>query len=217
MHFLKKINGWHRLGILLSVLWALIISGIALFGLFDSWGLLVYLAVVALPIIAGWLGTYCVIWAFRLLFIPITIWVRKGFRQNDEEMKRTLPETKSIINKEQKLTILIGVGIIVLMGLIPPWYYHALLSRNIDGPSQPSAVTLPVGYRFLFSPPGLESVPVFSSCYNDEDHWVDNPDGDFYHKSSGPCIDLSRLLIQWAVIAFATAAIVFALKDRRKT
>ena len=223
-NLLKKLNGWHRLGVLLSLLWALIIIGETAFygydgfshkfGSFDLFfreGFGSLLETIALPIIAGWLGTYCAIWASRWLLR----WVGEGFRQNDKEIKKTPPEIKGSIRKRQKATILIGVGIIVFMGLFPPWYYHALYYRDFyDRPFQAAAM-LPAGYGFLFSPP-------------DPPDWMDDFEydkykGDYkgvggqrYHKSSGPCIDISRLLIQWAVIGIATAAIVFALKDDKR-
>jgi hypothetical protein len=119
------------------------------------------------------------------------------------------------MNRKQKIVFLIGVGIIVLMGLMPPWYYHALYFRDYDS-QFPGAATLPTGYGFLFYPPDPPHLMGFFE--------YDEGMGDYkgvghqrYQKSSGPCIDLSRLLIQWAVVAIGTAAIVFVLKDRART
>ncbi|MGD0827516.1 MAG: hypothetical protein ABSA09_05455 [Desulfobaccales bacterium] len=43
------------------------------------------------------------------------------------------------MNKKQKIVFLVGLGIIVLMGLIPPWYFY---SPNISTPGH---------YAFIFS------------------------------------------------------------------
>lgn len=85
------------------------------------------------------------------------------------------------MNKKQKIAFLVGIGIIVLMGLIPPWYY-----AFVGGPHR-----LLGAYGLLFSPPSLVGAEDLADVY----------------------IDLSRLLVQWAVVAIATAGIVLVLKD----
>jgi hypothetical protein len=79
------------------------------------------------------------------------------------------------MNKKQKVVFLVGIGIIVIMGLVPPWYYQS------RGP-YPSS---PGGYGFILSTP--------------------------YHI--GDAIDVTRLFIQWAMVAIATAVIMWAFKD----
>lgn len=95
------------------------------------------------------------------------------------------------MNKKQKVVFLVGVGIIVIMGLIPPWYYHSV--RSLD---QRIAFEINGDYGSLFSPPSSD-LPRF----NIRDTLV--------------LIDLSRLLVQWAVVAIATAGIVLVLQDKR--
>jgi hypothetical protein len=94
------------------------------------------------------------------------------------------------MNKKQRVVFLVGIGIIVLMGLIPPWYYHAVYSRE-----QRLMFEIPAtdDYGLLFSPPSwdLTRKPIFDPV---------------------PRIDFSRLLLQWAVVAIGTAGICFALK-----
>ena len=91
------------------------------------------------------------------------------------------------MNKKQKIVFLVGIGIIVIMGLIPPWHYYAVYSRDQQIP-----IELVGGYEFLFSPSMLSGNTI-------------------------PHIDLCRLLVQWAVVAIATAGIVLVLKDDKET
>ena len=80
------------------------------------------------------------------------------------------------MNKKQKIVFLVGLGIIILMGLFPPWYiYHPYGSR-------------PGEYAFIFS-------------------------GSSSSDGTGVYIDIVRLLIQWVVVAIATAGIMLVLKD----
>ena len=50
------------------------------------------------------------------------------------------------MNKNQKIVVVIGLVIIVLMGLFPPW-------KMIFG-----GTPMALGYEFLFSPPGIANV-----------------------------------------------------------
>jgi hypothetical protein len=97
------------------------------------------------------------------------------------------------MNRKQKVVFLVGVGIIVMMGLIPPWYYHSVFTEE-----QRIACEINGDYGFLFSPPQPPSDLVR-----------------FKAKYTLILIDYSRLLVQWAVVAIATAGIVLVLKDRR--
>ncbi len=84
------------------------------------------------------------------------------------------------MNRKQKRIFFIGIAIIVLMGLIPPWYYQA----RGPFPSRPG------GYGFIFDTP----------------------------YDIGDAIDISRLFIQWAMVAIATFVIMWVLKnDNRKS
>jgi hypothetical protein len=93
------------------------------------------------------------------------------------------------MNKKQKIVCLIGVGVIILMTLIPPWYYHVASRRVGD---RQIVFEHQGNYGFLFSPP-------------------DPPDFG-YRNYCIARIDLSRLLVQWVVVAIATGGIVWFLK-----
>ncbi len=84
------------------------------------------------------------------------------------------------MNKKQKVAFLVGIGIMVLMGLIPPWYYY--LPPWADASF---FVRFPGYYGWIFSRPA----------------------------GPGTHVDITRLFIQWAVVAIATAGIMWVLKD----
>lgn len=140
------------------------------------------------------------------------------------------------MNNKQKAVLLVGVGLIVLMGLIPPWYYD-----NPETDKKPKIIY--GGYAFLFSPspPPLakehaalskirkevmflmqqgkedEAFSKFKDVVKakkvDPDEAVDW----FLTIKKGlfvvPHIDLSRLLVQWAVVAIAMVGIALSLKE----
>jgi len=59
------------------------------------------------------------------------------------------------MNKKQKYILLVGLFIIALMGLLPPWYFRFKGSVVVDRPGP---------YAFIFSPPtykpyGVEGAP----------------------------------------------------------
>jgi hypothetical protein len=70
---------------------------------------------------------------------------------------------------------------------------------------RPIVVTIETRYEFLFLPP--EPIP------DSKDVHSDFPIAKGF---AGPFIDFSRLLIQWVLVAIATAAIVLILKDERE-
>jgi hypothetical protein len=90
------------------------------------------------------------------------------------------------MNKRQLLAIRCGVGLIVLMGMIPPWV-HTFDARSIHSRK-------PAGYQFIFTPPKPEGA---SPAY-------------------GVRLDVSRLAIQWVVTATAAAAFVLVSRQREK-
>ncbi len=91
-----------------------------------------------------------------------------------------------------------GTGIIVLMGLIPPWYY-----RTFYGVDQRivSEMRAEENYGFLFSPPD----PLYERGYSDR-----------RLSMRLARIDFSRLILQWFVVAVSTAGIIFFLERSKK-
>jgi hypothetical protein len=103
------------------------------------------------------------------------------------------------MNKKQKVVFLVGVGIIVLMGLIPPWHCEVLFDLD-----QKIPLTMEAGYGFLFSPPTFESYPSL------------HHKSDYYGASVAPFIALSQLCVQWAVVAIGVGGILIVLRGSQK-
>jgi hypothetical protein len=140
------------------------------------------------------------------------------------------------MNKKQKTVFLVGVGLIVLIGLIPPWHYDVL-----EPGQRPKKIH--AGYGFLFCPPPapltteqaalskIRQEVTHLMLQGKEDEALDkvtevvkankiDPEKavDWLMEIKNglfavPHIDLSRLLIQWAVVAIAMAGIALFLKD----
>lgn len=91
-------------------------------------------------------------------------------------------------NKHQKIVLWIGVIIIVLMGLFPPWQHTCNVGMYDIHSEQPA------GYFFIASKPQAKSES----------------------KYAGIEIDTSRLLIQWVIVATLTAAFLITFNTKHK-
>ena len=90
------------------------------------------------------------------------------------------------LNVKQRKIAIVGVVLFVFMGLIPPWTY-TLNAQSIHREK-------PAGYALIISPPVPED---------------DNP-------AFGVKIDISRLIIQWLVLAAATGLGAFITRSHDK-
>lgn len=101
------------------------------------------------------------------------------------------------MNKKQRIIIIIGLGIILLMGLIPPWKCAISVPKF-------TRVERPAGYGFIFYPPSpvevAKSGEFESSFMSKPSYWSVR-------------LDVTRLFIQWAVVAIAMAGICLVLKE----
>ena len=90
-------------------------------------------------------------------------------------------------DKARFLTVLwLGIVVIVIMCLCPPWVETVrLTSSNIKG-------TNPIDYAFLWHPPDINT------------------------RSSGVAIDYSRLLLQVIAVGLATGGLIYTLKDKKR-
>jgi len=96
------------------------------------------------------------------------------------------------LSPTQRGIILAGITVIVLMGLFPPWTYTFKSPRTYSEE--------PAGYGFIASPPSIRA----------DDHG-------YRQRWHGIKIDLSRLLVQWAVtIAAAGFGVLLAAKRNSK-
>ena len=88
------------------------------------------------------------------------------------------------VSTTQRRIILAGVAVLALMGLFPPWT-HTIRNEGISSEE-------PAGYGFIAWPPPKK----------------------YDSATSGLKIDLSRLLIQWAVTIAATGSGVLLTAKR---
>lgn len=90
------------------------------------------------------------------------------------------------LNDKQQKIVIVGVVLFVLMGLIPPWTY-TLEAQTIHR-------VRPAGYALIISPPDPEENAA----------------------AFGVKIDISRLIIQWLVLAAATGLGAFITRSHDK-
>lgn len=83
-------------------------------------------------------------------------------------------------NKKQRTILIVGIVVMILMGLFPPW------TATYNYKSQHSQH--PRGYAFIATPPHFTLYPI---------------------GSSGIVLDISRLSLQWIVVLLATGLGVF--------
>lgn len=86
----------------------------------------------------------------------------------------------------RRVPVLLGLLVFALMGLIPPWQYTFT-------PEGAATATKPAGYHLLFEPPEPER----------------------RHALAGVRIDVSRLAIQWAILA-AIIGVFLTRRDRNQ-
>ena len=108
------------------------------------------------------------------------------------------------MNKKQKKVVVIGLGIMLLMALIPPW---KCIFKDRQLPLE-----RPGGYGILFAPPPPDKwLAAYVKSTSLTDTALKNP---LYWSVR---LDATRLYIQWAVIFIAMAGIVLVLKDDEET
>ena len=97
------------------------------------------------------------------------------------------------MNVKQKVCIWIGIMAFMLMGILPPWVYRLDIENN----GAVVRVEASAGYSFLTSPPAPRKPWVWPS------------------GQTTVSIDVTRLLIQWAVVVVVVGGLVFTLGERR--
>jgi len=90
------------------------------------------------------------------------------------------------MNKKQKIVILAGFLIIVIMGLFPPWNHKIYITTK-------RYIETYAGYGLIFSPPSTE-------------------EGEFWIAR----IDVVRLLFQWILVGIITIGLAIIFKDENK-
>lgn len=102
------------------------------------------------------------------------------------------------MNHRVKTVLLVGLSVLIVMALFPPWSRCEL--RWIDQPNsnghEGAIYTHDAGYGFVLTPPTVG-------------HPLDS--GVRYNAS---CIDLTRLLIQWMIVAAITTGLAIARSNK---
>ncbi|MHB9131402.1 MAG: hypothetical protein ACYDBB_09970 [Armatimonadota bacterium] len=95
------------------------------------------------------------------------------------------------MNKKQKIALLIGVVLLVLIGLLPPWKYtYDLMKRHSEKPA---------GFALIFQPPqAMGPAAQGEGAFRE------------YH---GVHVDLTLWLVEFGVLAVAVLALFFILQD----
>ncbi len=93
------------------------------------------------------------------------------------------------MNKKQLACLWIGIIVIVLMGLFPPWI--------IPSSSEGIKYRIDRGYKILFSPVEIQ-IPKTEVAF------------------SAATLDMHRLCIQWFMVAVITGGLVCTFKNRPK-
>lgn len=100
------------------------------------------------------------------------------------------------MNRKQKIVLLIGILVFVLMGLYPPWIYRTFdLAPSVSGFSYQTTDRF-IGYRW-FSQGFLQ--------YNDKTSFLS--DRNIF------LIEKNRLFIQWFMVAVVTGGLAFIFKE----
>jgi hypothetical protein len=94
------------------------------------------------------------------------------------------------MNKKQKVISILGIVVIFIMNLIPPW--------KITTIDLGIYTVQPIGYHVIFSPPIVEQES------EEEEETVQ------YMIN----LDITRLIFQWVTILFILAALLFITKEK---
>ena len=95
-------------------------------------------------------------------------------------------------NKQWQIVILwVGTGLIVLMGLLPPWILVRHPEAQLYNPARER-----VGYYWVFNPPEPR---------------------DFRRGHRGSChVNIAYLLIQWAITVSVAGAVIYTIRIKGK-
>lgn len=118
-----------------------------------------------------------------------------------------------VMNRKQKLVLFIGIVIMIIMGIIPPWSAENQITYRFakqvvgddlkpDDPSYYPKYGEVTKYRFLFRPPW----PIL----------YDEPDPVTGKASDSFKVNFGVLCIQWVAVGLITGYIIIESKDRKK-
>lgn len=89
------------------------------------------------------------------------------------------------LNAQQRILVVVGVSVMILMGLFPPWT-HTFKYKSVDSRE-------PAGYSFILTPPEKkqQSIPF------------------------GIELDVTRLSVQWIIVILATGLGVMLISVKK--
>ena len=105
-----------------------------------------------------------------------------------------------VLNKNQKIVCWVALGIIVVMGLFPPWVCGTH-NTPTDKPIGSGLFTESAGgYHFIFVPPSQ------SYSYSTDTTYIE-----VYR------LDYGRLFLQWLLMVAVSGGLIFLFREPQKT
>lgn len=117
------------------------------------------------------------------------------------------------MNKIQKAVILLGVMMILLMGLYPPWIHTASFEKGYPKDEKASS------YGYIFAPPKEPSGPqiekyIVMDSGLDKDAKREELSKFWKNYHWGVILDTPRLLVQWAMVIFTVTGLCLIFNNK---
>jgi len=111
-----------------------------------------------------------------------------------------------MLNKNQKKVIWVTLGLIVLMGLFPPWICGTYTTPLDDLAQKPTGNTMfkesVAEYHFIFAPPPQKGYRSVSSMV----------DVSYVYR-----LDYGRLFLQWLMVVAVSGGLIFLFREVQKS
>lgn len=120
------------------------------------------------------------------------------------------------MNRNQKIVIGVGVLIILIMGLFPPW----VITSHVE-PASESRISMELKYAPIFKIPTSEAfqdvLGFRQEAAREQSPRASDWDSYILRWREEAALDVSRLLIQWVTLVMGVVGLVLILKetDRR--
>lgn len=132
----------------------------------------------------------------KLVILLIVIWALMVIRRSTRQRRNAPHPTGGFHpNKDQMIVLWVAIGLLSLIGLVPPWVYtHSPRGEGGTSQSQREA-----GYHPIFNPPAPQNPldPAGPATFVD-----------------GVRMDIPRIAIQCAVVVLVTGGLFWTLRDR---
>ena len=105
------------------------------------------------------------------------------------------------MNRKQKIVLWLGIAVIVIMGIYPPWVCER---RTVIGGQSVYKYTLEPGpYSWIHDPPEIAETtrPSYSG---------------YTSQKTAKFIDLYRLGVQWCLVSLITGGLIFSFKGKAR-